>query len=132
MGNVLPMTSDNPDAIQVSFSDFWAKYPRRVAKKDAEKAWRGIEPIEHQKILRALEQQKRSDQWRREGGQYVPYAASWLRGERWTDELEGDLSMGECAWNRHGTREPGKPKCTNAGSTEKNGIVYCQQHGRLV
>jgi hypothetical protein len=129
MGNVVPM--QNPDALQVSFSDFWAKYPRKVAKKDAERAWKQIDPTEHQKVLAAIDRHRKSEQWRKDGGQFIPFPASWIRGERWTDELEGDLSMGECCWNRNGTREPGKPKCTTSGSTEKNGIVYCAHHARL-
>lgn len=132
MGEVVRLNMENPDAIQVSFSDFWAKYPRKVAKKDAEKAWRQVDPSEHQKILSAIEKQRRSEQWKKSAGQFVPYPASWLNGERWNDELDGDLSMGICCWNRNGTREPGKPKCEMQGSTEKNGIVYCTHHARLI
>lgn len=129
MGNVVPM--QNPDALQVSFADFWAKYPRKVAKKDAERAWKQVDPAEHQKVLAAIDRHRKSEQWRKDAGQFIPFPASWIRGERWDDELEGDLSMGECCWNRNGTREPGKPKCTTAGSTEKGGVVYCQHHVRL-
>lgn len=132
MGDVVPIGMENPDAIKVTFSDFWSKYPRKVAKKEAEKAWRQVDPAEHQKILVAIEKQRKSEQWKRDGGQYIPFPATFLRGERWTDELDGDLSMGECCWNRNGTREPGKPKCNAQGTTEKAGIVYCANHARLV
>lgn len=37
--------------------------------------------------MQALETQKQSDQWRRDGGQYVPYASTWLHQKRWEDEL---------------------------------------------
>lgn len=128
--NVVPMQA-NPDAVQVSFEDFWRTFPRRLAKKDALKAWQRIDPSMHARIMTSLTQQKKSEQWRKDSGQFIPYPASWLNGERWEDELEGDLSMGECCWNRNGNREPGKPKCTTSGSTEKNGIVYCAHHMRL-
>lgn len=122
---------DNPDAVLVTFEMFWGRYPRRVAKKEAEKAWKRIDPSEHPKILAGVEKHRKSEDWTDNGGKYVPYPATYLNNERWTDELEGDLSMGECCWNRNGNREPGKPKCTTSGSTEKNGIVYCQQHARM-
>lgn len=37
-------------------------------------------------MLAALERQGKSDQWRRDGGQYIPHAATWLNGRRWEDE----------------------------------------------
>ncbi len=129
MGDVVNLPVNNPDALQVTFEDFWKKYPRRVAKKDAEKAWRAVDPAEHEKLMLAIDTQKRSEQWKRDNGQYVPYPASWLRGERWNDELEGaDLTMGECCWNRNGNREPGKPKCSAPATKEKNGVPYCDHH----
>lgn len=73
---------------EISFDDFWREYPRKQARKDALKAWQRIETSEHPKILRAIAQAKRSDQWLRDNGQYIPMPATYLRGERWTDELE--------------------------------------------
>jgi hypothetical protein len=37
-------------------------------------------------MLSAIDLQKRSDQWRREGGQYIPNPATWLSQGRWDDE----------------------------------------------
>ncbi len=39
-------------------------------------------------ILNSLEQQKHSVQWTKDGGQYIPYPATWLNGRRWEDESE--------------------------------------------
>jgi hypothetical protein len=127
--NVVPMLV-NPDAVQVTFEDFWKQYPRRVAKKDAFRAWQRIKPDVHQKLMSALEQQRKSEHW--SSPSYIPYPATWLNGERWEDELDGDLTMGECSWNRNGNREPGKGKCPSSGTTEKNGIVYCAHHAKLI
>jgi hypothetical protein len=129
---LLKQEGTNPDAAQVTFEEFWRAYPRRVAKKDALKAWQQIRPNLHAKIMSAIAEQRKSEQWRKDGGQFVPYPASWLRGERWDDEIATDLSMGECVWNRNGNREPGKPKCSSPGSVEKNGMVFCRHHGTLV
>ena len=70
------------------FDRFWAAYPKKKAKADAEKAFRVLKVDEDllSTILLALEKQKRSPDWTKEGGQYVPYPATWLRGRRWEDE----------------------------------------------
>ena len=67
------------------FDDFWAKYPRRQAKLDAQKAWAKLRPSPELQadILTALIWQTASDQWQRG---YVPLPASYLRGRRWEDE----------------------------------------------
>jgi hypothetical protein len=70
-----------PDA----FDLFWDRYPRRVAKGEARRAWRHIKPDAAlvQRILAAIDLQMRCKQWR-DG--YIPNPATWLRGERWDDE----------------------------------------------
>ena len=70
------------------FEMFWSDYPRKEGKKAARKAWDQIKPGQDQlgQILNALRIQKKSDQWTRDGGQYIPHPATWLNGERWKDE----------------------------------------------
>lgn len=77
-----------PNALDVSFSQFWALYPRREAKKDARKAWEQLRPSDAvvTEILTALAWQVEKPQWLKDNGQYIPLPASWIRGERWTDE----------------------------------------------
>lgn len=72
------------------FSAFWAAFPRKKAKPDAEKAWRKLRPDDElvERILVALGAQARSEQWRKDGGQFVPYPATWIRGCRWEDEAD--------------------------------------------
>lgn len=70
------------------FERFWAVYPRRVAKGEARKAWRQLDPDDQltARIVAAVERDKRSEQWRRDGGRYIPHPATWLRRESWDDE----------------------------------------------
>jgi uncharacterized protein YhdP len=70
------------------FDLFWSRYPRRVAKGDARKAWAKLNPSPQlcAEILAALEWQREQDGWQKDDGQYIPYPASYLRGERWEDE----------------------------------------------
>ncbi len=82
--NVVQMPNQEPD-LSIDFTDFWGMYPRRVAKKDARKAWLKIPPTQHSKILIALFEWRRI--WQDRGEiEYIPYPASWLNGERWEDE----------------------------------------------
>jgi uncharacterized protein YdaU (DUF1376 family) len=70
------------------FAEFWMAYPRKTAKADARRAWAKIGPTPELRavMLAALERQKHSADWRKEGGKYVPHPATWLNGERWEDE----------------------------------------------
>ena len=70
------------------FDAFWAAYPRHDARKDALKAWATLSPSPdlQAEILSALAWQCDLPDWRKHGGQFVPLPATYLRGERWTDE----------------------------------------------
>ena len=70
------------------FDRFWSAYPRKEGKKAARKAWEKIRPGPRivVEIMAGLQKQKNSDQWRRDGGQFIPHPATWLNGERWKDE----------------------------------------------
>ena len=72
------------------FDAFWAAYPKRVAKKPARRAWDKLHANGEllTKILAALEWQKRTEAWQRDGGRYVPNAATWLNAQRWEDERQ--------------------------------------------
>ena len=68
------------------FDEFWAAYPRKVGKAIAKKAFvKTKAPIET--LLAAIDRQRQSDQWAKDGGQYIPNPATWLNQGRWEDEL---------------------------------------------
>ena len=73
------------------FVRFWNAYPKRVAKKEARQAWAVLSPSPEtvDRMLRTLDWQCRQPNWIRDGGQFIPYPASWLRAERWDDEPVG-------------------------------------------
>lgn len=75
------------------FDRFWACYPRHIGKKDAVKAWTQLTPSPEltDRILNAVWEQIAARVRRLQRRQWVPewpYAATWLRKERWMDELE--------------------------------------------
>jgi hypothetical protein len=72
------------------FDQFWAIYPRKIAKADARKAWLQTKDVRPDiaKLLCAIQAACKTEQWMKSGGAFIPYPATWLRGERWEDELE--------------------------------------------
>lgn len=77
---------EKPDG-DSGFATFWQAYPRKDAKAGAQKAWRALKPDDALLgvILEALERAKTSEAWRKEGGQFIPLPATWIRGRRWED-----------------------------------------------
>ena len=73
------------------FAQFWAAYPRRVDKVAAARAFGKLTVSEDllATMLAAIRRQQASDQWRKDGGKFVPYPATWLNGRRWQDEEVG-------------------------------------------
>ena len=73
------------------FDRFWGAYPRKVSKADARKAFAKLNPDTElvEAMLRALDWQKRLPEWTKDGGQFIPYPATWLNARRWEDEPEG-------------------------------------------
>lgn len=69
------------------FSRFWAAYPKKRNKARAKQAFFRIKNIEKvfPVMIQALEKQKASADWQKEGGQYIPLPTTWLNGERWED-----------------------------------------------
>lgn len=72
------------------FDEFWADYPKKVGKKVAETAWKKIKADAelHSKIIAAVEKAKRTEQWQRENGRFIPNPTTWLNQGRWDDEYE--------------------------------------------
>ncbi len=68
-----------------SFAAFWQAYPKKRNKGDAEKAWNRLKPPLDQ-ILVALDWQRQQPGWTKDGGQFVPYPASYLNAKGWEDE----------------------------------------------
>jgi hypothetical protein len=70
------------------FDVFWAAYPKKKSKGQAEKAWAKIKPDEQlqNRILKSLEQAKTSAEWTKQGGEFIPHPATWLNAKGWEDE----------------------------------------------
>lgn len=73
----------------VEFERFWKLYPRKVGKDKAEKAWAKLKvgASLFARMGTALAAWSKSHDWTKDGGQFIPHAATWLNGKRWEDEL---------------------------------------------
>lgn len=79
------------------FTSFWAAYPKKRGKKDARRAFdKAIKHTDLDTMLAALEKQRTTSDWQRDGGQFIPYPATWLNGERWADDLT-DSTTAACS-----------------------------------
>ena len=75
------------------FDQFWKSYPKKVGKGFAEKAWEKQKP-DLNLVLKSLEWQKESEQWKKDGGQFIPNPATYLNQRRWEDEpLSPEIAM---------------------------------------
>jgi hypothetical protein len=68
---------------------FYKPYPKKKNRLGAIKAWTKLNPSTEliQTLLTALERQKKTEDWQKEGGKYIPYPATWLNARRWEDEI---------------------------------------------
>lgn len=84
-----------------NYDKFWMAYPRKVGNRKAWGIWQKLNPPEPLvvKILTAIEQQSKSEQWLQDGGKFIPFPAKWLEEQKWDDILKSN--------------EPPKPKYVN-------------------
>lgn len=81
------------------FETFWEAYPKKVGKDAARKSFEKRKPAEPllEKMLEAIRRQAQSDQWLRDGGQYVPNPATWLNQGRFDDEPGVGAAAGQAS-----------------------------------
>jgi hypothetical protein len=82
------ITDDSGDSKNALFQSFWTSYPRKTGKGAALKSWKKIkEPAKTlELILKSLEWQKISEQWSKDGGDFIPLPTTYLNQQRWLDE----------------------------------------------
>jgi hypothetical protein len=69
------------------FAEFWAIYPRHVARIKAVEIWIKRELDQHADVIIAAIQLQRPEFMSREPDK-IPHAATWLNQERWKDEID--------------------------------------------
>lgn len=75
--------------VRSRFEGFWKLYPRKVKKKEAKAVWQS-KKLDAIADLIAEDVRNRADydaQWL-EGLKYIPHPTTYLRGERWNDDIQ--------------------------------------------
>lgn len=75
--------------VKNGFEIFYKEYPRKVGKRKSKETFNKINPNQQllDKMLKSIEHVKKSDDWQKENGKYIPHPATWLNQERWEDEI---------------------------------------------
>ena len=73
------------DIYSKEFEQFWSTYPKKESKATAAVSFNKIPPDTLPAIIAALSWQCKLDQWKKDGGQFVPMPATYLNQRRWED-----------------------------------------------
>jgi len=72
------------------FQRFWISFPKKEAKGKAWEEWIKINPKPDENIITHMEKTIaifiNTEQWMKEGGQFIPLPSTWLHQRRWEDE----------------------------------------------
>jgi hypothetical protein len=88
---LLKKDSCPPAVDDQGFKQFWDAYPKTKKKKkqDALKAWKSTKKIRPslEILLESVHRHCKTFDWEKEGGQYIPLPATYLRSGCWDDDL---------------------------------------------
>jgi hypothetical protein len=83
--------SRDENSIAENFARFYEIYPRKRDRGDAEKAFNAaLKKKTAPELIAACERYANWVKAQAKDKQFIPYAATWLRGEQWDDDLEGE------------------------------------------
>jgi len=81
---VKPIVEQEPEAFEV----FWSTYPRRVGKGAAKAEFmKALKRASFETIMTGLLAQLPAN-LKRDDPQFIPHARTWLRQDRWGDDIE--------------------------------------------
>lgn len=73
------------ECIKADFALFWEAYPRKEGMQKAQEAFaKVVVPVRD--LIDAIDAQKKSPQWKKDNGLYIPHPAKWLDEKRWMDQ----------------------------------------------
>lgn len=85
----LDKISKGKDSIDNGFDDFWNVYPKKMSKKKALDSYTKLYKSKSlpDNLIDIVKKWANTEQWKKDNGQFIPLAATWLNQERWNDEL---------------------------------------------
>lgn len=116
-------------SLDVEFQQFWVSYPKKTGKGEACKAWAKHKP-NLQSVLDALAWQSMSEQWTKDGGQFIPNPSTYLNQQRWKDEpmrnLPNHLTLNKsdalADWTRRACPDIASNQQGNTNGNQQNPI----------
>lgn len=117
---IVPSPSHRPETTSLAhldgeresdFEKFWKAYPKKKKKDDALKVFnrKKSKMPSIEKVIFAIQIQKKSNDWTRDEGQFIPYPASWLNGGSWDDQVELPNFNGNVVKKDPDVYQTGKP-----------------------
>ncbi len=82
-------TPTDETRLNAQFDEFWEHYPKKHDRESARASYFALRPSEdtHKTIIEALKNQRKTEEWERENGRFIPHPSRWLNGKRWEDKI---------------------------------------------
>lgn len=91
--------SNDTDAAEAAFADWYKDYPKKVGKGQARKAFKAaLKKTDLQTLKAGLERYLKSVEGKDK--EFIANPATWLNGERWDDDHTTTTSSGDDSWNK--------------------------------
>lgn len=92
-----------PTANGEYFECFWTEYPNKVKRKKCQEIWQRLKltPAQAEQAIEAVRHYKQTDQWQKDGGQFIPHPSTFLNQRRWEDEIptKPEPNRGDPDWD---------------------------------
>jgi hypothetical protein len=72
----------------MTFLEFWQIYPRKVSKREAEKAWNKCSLADREAAFESLPIHVKYWRLKDTANEFIPHASTWLNQARFEDELD--------------------------------------------
>lgn len=84
------------DIAAAAFARFWENYPNQIAREEARQQFRSLNLASEDltALLDGLARWKRSAEWAKASGQYIPRPAKWLKERRWLEHPKETIPKG--------------------------------------
>ncbi len=94
IGNEIHVVQDSEKETKVKntrdgggFESFWIQYPNKKDKVSAFAVWGGLSQEKKSLAVQDVPVRANTEDWRKDGGKYVPLAKTYLKNERWNDPV---------------------------------------------
>jgi hypothetical protein len=93
-------TCASESAYSSDFEEWWTAYPKKRSKEAAFKAWKKAKSKlpALDRHIQIVKNWSMTDDWKKEGGQFIPYPQKWLSEGKWMDELASNKQASNNKW----------------------------------